>query len=360
MKNETENAMNESGEELDGTYDFNRVDSIARIALYDDLLSAPRVTEVQPGPTDEFIERLSTEVYEQAKNAGGTIPYTVIREVAENFIHARFKEATVSVLDEGNTIRFSDQGPGIAHKEKVQLPGFTSATEPMKRYIRGVGSGLPIVREYLDYTGGTISIEDNLGSGSVVTISSIPSDDEGFAKEKESEFGQPQRIEQPLYGQPIAQAVPQYGTYQAVPSAQNGYMPQQNQGMYENPYMTGLQQQGIPSMQPMPMQPQYPLGAPQPYGQQQIPPQMNQVSKAAQNASVLPLLSTLSDKERQTFSAFRYSNELGVTEISKHSGVAQSTVHVSLSRLEQAGLITKLPNKKRKLTDIGIQLINQI
>ena len=48
----------------------------------------------------------------------------------------------------------------------------------MKRYIRGVGSGLPIVREYLDYSHGTISIEDNLGTGAVVTIS-LSSEDAG-------------------------------------------------------------------------------------------------------------------------------------------------------------------------------------
>lgn len=103
--------------------------------------------------------------------AGGTIPYTVIREVSENFIHAKFAEIIVSILDQGKTIRFSDQGPGITHKDKAQLPGFTSAVEPMKRYIRGVGSGLPIVKDYLDFSNGTITIEDNLECGSVVTIS---------------------------------------------------------------------------------------------------------------------------------------------------------------------------------------------
>lgn len=152
-------------------FDFNFVNSTARIALYDNLRSAPRVTEIHPNTTAEYIENLASKVYEQAKLAGGTIPYTVIREVSENFIHARFTEATVSIFDGGNTIRFADQGPGIHHKEKAQLPGFTSAIEPMKRYIRGVGSGLPIVREYLELSHGTISIEDNLGTGAVVTIS---------------------------------------------------------------------------------------------------------------------------------------------------------------------------------------------
>jgi hypothetical protein len=40
----------------------------------------------------------------------------------------------------------------------------------MRHYIRGVGSGLPLVREYLDISGGSLSIEDNLGSGAVITI----------------------------------------------------------------------------------------------------------------------------------------------------------------------------------------------
>lgn len=151
--------------------DFSYVDAVARIALYDDLRAAPRITEIAPAPTADFIEHLASTTYEQAKLAGGTIPYTVIREVSENFIHARFSEIIVSILDKGNTIRFADQGPGISQKEKAQLPGFTSAIEPMKRYIRGVGSGLPIVKEYLDFSHGRITIEDNLNTGAVVTIS---------------------------------------------------------------------------------------------------------------------------------------------------------------------------------------------
>ena len=143
----------------------------ARIAVYDDLRSAPRIVEIPPGPTNEYIEALASTTFDYAKRAGGSISYTVIREVSENFIHARFAEIVVSILDEGNTIRFADQGPGIAHKDQAQLPGFTSAIEPMKKYIRGVGSGLPIVKEYLDFSHGHITIEDNLNTGAVVTIS---------------------------------------------------------------------------------------------------------------------------------------------------------------------------------------------
>ena len=152
-------------------YDYSFVDATARIALYDDYKSAPRITEIAPCPTTEFIEHLTTAIYEQSKLAGGKVPYTLIREVSENFIHAQFKEIVVSIMDEGNTIRFADQGPGIKEKEKAQQPGFSSAIEPMKKYIRGVGSGFPIVRDYLDDREGTIEIEDNLVSGAVVTIS---------------------------------------------------------------------------------------------------------------------------------------------------------------------------------------------
>lgn len=142
----------------------------ARIAVYDAPSAAPRVVDVEPAQVSEYIDVLASRVYELSRAVGGTIPYTVIREVAENFIHADFAEPVVSVLDGGCTIRFADQGPGIADKERVLLPGFTTANGEMKRFIRGVGSGLPIVRDFLVHSGGSIAIEDNLGSGSVVTI----------------------------------------------------------------------------------------------------------------------------------------------------------------------------------------------
>jgi len=160
-----------STQENSSPFDYSFVPTIARIAIYDDLKSAPRIIEIEPSNTAEYIESLTSQIYEQSRMAGGSIPYTVIREVSENLIHAQFSEIIVSIFDQGNTIRFSDQGPGINNKEKVKLPGFTSAIEPMKRYIRGVGSGLPIVQEYLEVSQGTITIDDNLKSGAVVTIS---------------------------------------------------------------------------------------------------------------------------------------------------------------------------------------------
>lgn len=157
------------------SFDYHYITTPARIAIYDSLKTAPRVIQVQGGPTHEYIEHIASLTYKNAKEAGGMIPYTVIREVSENFIHANFNEVVVSIFDQGNTIRFADQGPGIKHKDLVQEPGFSSAIEPMKRYIRGVGSGLPIVKDYLSTSHGHIEIKDNVNQGSVVTISLVAS-----------------------------------------------------------------------------------------------------------------------------------------------------------------------------------------
>jgi len=142
----------------------------ALIAVYDSLTAAPRVERISARDARALIEDLSTRTYQLSHEAGGNMPYSVIREVVENFIHAGFHEAVVSVLDGGTTIRFADQGPGIRDKERVFLPGFSTASEDMKGVIKGVGSGLPVARECLTFSGGTIEIEDNLGSGTVVTM----------------------------------------------------------------------------------------------------------------------------------------------------------------------------------------------
>lgn len=146
--------------------------SRARVAVYDAAAAAPRVVEIEPAEPETFIEAIAATVHGLASEQGGVIPYTVIREVSENLIHAGFAEPVISILDQGATVRFADQGPGIPDKTKAQLPGFTTATSYMKRYIRGVGSGLPIVKDFLSFSGGSIELDDNLGSGAVVTISS--------------------------------------------------------------------------------------------------------------------------------------------------------------------------------------------
>ena len=88
-----------------------------RIAVYDSPAAAPRIEDVVGSSPDSFIEELAARTYSAARDLGGKLPYTVIREVVENLIHARFEEPVVSVLAGGDTVRFSDQGPGIPDKE---------------------------------------------------------------------------------------------------------------------------------------------------------------------------------------------------------------------------------------------------
>lgn len=142
----------------------------ALIAVYDNLTSSPRVERIARDTPRDLIEELATRTYQVSHEVGGCVPYMVIREIVENFIHAGFDEVVVSVLDGGNTLRFADQGPGIRDKERAFLPGFTTATDTMKQVIKGVGSGLPVARECLTFSEGTIEVDDNLGAGTVVTL----------------------------------------------------------------------------------------------------------------------------------------------------------------------------------------------
>ena len=143
----------------------------ARIAVYDDAAAAPRVVVIDPTDVRSYLEEITSEVNRLSHEQGGTIPFMVIREIVENFVHAYFVAPTISILDGGNTIRFSDQGPGIKEKERALEYGTTSATEEMKQFIRGVGSGLPYVNQYMVDKGGSLRIEDNISEGTVVTIS---------------------------------------------------------------------------------------------------------------------------------------------------------------------------------------------
>lgn len=143
----------------------------ARIAVLDAVDIAPRIVVVEPQPIRSYVDELTQTTYGLAKEQGGSIPFMVIREVVENLIHAYFSDPVVTIFPGGNTIRFADRGPGIPAKAQALEFGTTTATEAMKRYIRGVGFGLPYVQNFMDEHGGTLEINDNLSGGTVVTLS---------------------------------------------------------------------------------------------------------------------------------------------------------------------------------------------
>lgn len=156
--------------------EYNTVDIPVRIAVYDNMKSIPRIIDLRFDNIINFIDRTAQETYNLSHNAGGKIPFTIIKEIIENLIHADFKEIIITILDNGNHIIISDQGPGIEDKEKAFLPGFTSATKEMKEYIRGVGSGFPIVKETITFSGGSIDVKDNIKRGTVISLKLESSD----------------------------------------------------------------------------------------------------------------------------------------------------------------------------------------
>lgn len=237
------------------------VPSSAIIVSYEDMMSAPKMDVIPLTDATEFIGNIANQTWEASQKLGGDIPFSIINELAENFIHAHFCEPVISIFDNGNTIRFSDQGPGISDIDLVCRPGFTSATEEMKSYIRGVGSGLALVKEYLEMRGGSLEIEPNIGTGCVVTVSLN------------------------------------------APKVQ------------------------VPSLQAEP--------------------------------DPLEFISDieLTSNETKVALALYPNNILGVTEISKRTNMAVSSVHAALTKLQEYGVVT-MKNKKRLLTSFGFELIS--
>jgi len=141
-----------------------------RIAIYDTLTSPPRVIAVEEGDLPALIASLAEKTYHYCHEQGGQVPYSVIQELIENLLHAYFRDVVITILDNGQTIRISDHGPGVDDKDRAFLPGFTTATAYQRQIIRGVGSGLPLARESLQFLRGILTVEDNLGGGAVFTI----------------------------------------------------------------------------------------------------------------------------------------------------------------------------------------------
>ena len=347
--------IRETQESASQDYDYAFVPNIACIAVYDDMKMPPRIIEIQPAPTTDYIEHLASCINNEKTKLGGKIPYSAIREVSENFIHAQFSEIVVSILDNGNTIRFCDQGPGIENKEKATLPGYTSATMEMKKYIRGVGSGLPLVKEFLDFSGGRIIIEDNVRGGSVVTITLAP----------EENAIQNQNQQEPSYATETALL---YNTAQqayAMPAPQTAGVPQ-NAWAAQFPNQSSVYQQAMPTAtsaysiqqaacMPNNMQTQqgaYPLS--QPWSASTANPALLQVQN---QISPLPLLN---ERENTVLTLLGSRGPLGVKEINELTGIPNSSTHALLKKMEERGLIEMGISKKRQLTQFGIGIYRQI
>jgi len=142
-----------------------------RLAIYRDGEPQPQVEEVQGTGPDELIHRLCTAVGGVITDLRGTLPQAAVVALIQNLLHAEFACATVSVLDSGRSLRVADRGPGIADKDRAREPGFSTATDAMRRVIPGVGAGLFVAAGLAQSAGGQLDVIDNLGGGTVATLS---------------------------------------------------------------------------------------------------------------------------------------------------------------------------------------------
>jgi DNA-binding transcriptional ArsR family regulator len=153
-----------------------------RIAVYP-RGGEPEVTEAAAANPRSATAKFTRLVLEKVREVGGRVPEESVREVIENLVHAGYRGVVISVLEEGNVVRVSDKGPGVEHKERAMEFGFSGATPEALGEIRGVGAGLGIARAAAEKMGGTVELEDNIGGGTVATIS-VPGDGE-VSKERE-------------------------------------------------------------------------------------------------------------------------------------------------------------------------------
>jgi anti-sigma regulatory factor (Ser/Thr protein kinase)/DNA-binding transcriptional ArsR family regulator len=161
-----------------------------RIAVYPGG-GTPEITEVSASNPGSATRKFTRFVSEKVREAGGRVPEEAIREVVENLIHAGYRGVVISVLDDGNVVRVSDKGPGVENKSRAMEFGFSGAAPGALGEIRGVGAGLGIARAAAEKLGGTLTIEDNIGGGTVATIS--VAGDEAVTEEREAAPPPPQR-----------------------------------------------------------------------------------------------------------------------------------------------------------------------
>lgn len=349
----------------EGSHETLEVHNPARIAIYDDASAAPRVVMIEPCEVRDYLEQITGTVNRLSHEQGGTIPFMVIRELVENFIHAYFQAPTITILDGGNTIRFSDQGPGIASKDLALEYGTSSATEEMKHYIRGVGSGLPYVQQYMADKGGSLEIEDNIAGGTVVTISTHPREEARAVSGAAQIEAQPQaqgpwqQMSQPWPQQAWPQ---QSGQQPYQPSAWQQFEPPSPQGWPSQQTAGQSVWPGQPTWPPQasapyPYQPTTPSGVPSPFPAeqpimpQQAPSSFSPIQHATPQSPFTPAIQ-LDDRSEQVLSFLADHEMVGPTELVRAFGSSAATWSRSLSNLSAQGLVMKV-GQKYQLTAIG-------
>jgi anti-sigma regulatory factor (Ser/Thr protein kinase)/DNA-binding transcriptional ArsR family regulator len=131
----------------------------------------PEVTEISAANPRSATVKFTRFVMDRVRESEGGVPEEAIRELVENLVHAGYRGVVISILENGNTVRVSDKGPGVEHKARAMEFGFSGASGEALQDIRGVGAGLGIARAAAEQAGGSVRLEDNIGGGTVATVS---------------------------------------------------------------------------------------------------------------------------------------------------------------------------------------------
>jgi hypothetical protein len=105
---------------------------VVRVAVHRAALEPPAITEIRDIAQAALIESTFSHVAQIS-----SVPPLALREIIENLIHADFRDALITVLDAGRTVRVSDRGPGISDPRRAMEPGYTTADEQIRAIVRG-------------------------------------------------------------------------------------------------------------------------------------------------------------------------------------------------------------------------------
>ena len=175
----------------------------------------------------------------------------------------------------------------------------------MKKTVRGVGSGLPIVKDSMHSIGGHVTIEDNLKKGCVITLS---------CNKERHEPSRKVNAEKIIMGK----------TYSQSPTVQQVYCSGEKSQKHDNEKNRKKKQ-----------------------GEGDIP--------------IKELYNILTQRQQEVFMILAEEGEGGPSLVAKKLKISLSTAYRDLVNLEKYGLIQTIDTSgKRKLASKGIEFLPYI